>query len=463
MGFLDYVNSLLGKRVFVIGAGVSNTPLIEALLNAGVDVTVCDRRVRNELGSVAVMFEQKGAKLRLGDDYLSNIDADIIFRTPGLMPWNPELQEAVARGAALTSEMEVFLEVCPCKIIGVTGSDGKTTTTSLVGDILRNEGIKAYVGGNIGSPLLCKADAFGQDDIAVLELSSFQLISMTRSPHIAVVTNVSPNHLDIHSGMDEYVKAKSNILTHQADSDRVVLNLDNAYTRAYAGLAVGEKSFFSRSGKVSNGVFLKDGLIYESRLGSIAPLIQTDELFLPGIHNIENYMAAFAAVQGLVSVDAMKRTAREFRGVSHRIEYITQIHEVTYYNDSSASSPSRTIAALKSFDQKVILIAGGKSKGIEFDGLGKAIGKHVKMLYLTGMTAKHIRDAVVNAPGYNGEPGIFICDSLNHAAASASEAAVPGDVVLFSPASTSFDSFKNFEHRGEVFKDIIRKMDMHGK
>ena len=458
MGFAEYLGSLAGKRVFVVGAGVSNTPLIEALLGAGVDVTVCDRRMREELGAAADKFEADGAGLRLGDDYIDNIDADVVFRTPGLMPWNDCISAAAANGAVITSEMEVFFDVCPCPIIGITGSDGKTTTTSLIGDILKNEGRTVHIGGNIGMPVLCKADSMNKDDIAVLELSSFQLISMKKSPHISVVTNISPNHLDVHRDMKEYVDAKRNILAHQGNSDRAVLNLDNAYTRAYAGEASGETVFFSRCEKVDNGVFLKDGTIHLSQGGCTEPLMKTSGLYLPGLHNVENYMAAFAAVRGLAGVNAMQKTANGFSGVAHRIEHAKQLRGVRYYNDSSASSPSRTIAALKSFDKKVILIAGGKGKGVAFDELGKAIIAHVKTLILTGMTAWEIRESVENAPGYDGKPDVHTHENLEEAVIAASEIAEAGDIVLFSPASTSFDSFRNFEERGEAFKDIVRKL-----
>ena len=457
--FSEYIEGLKSKRVTVIGAGISNTPLIKALLAAGVDTTICDRQDRNDIGDLADHYESMGALLSLGYDYLKNLEGDVIFRTPGLMPWHPELLEAVARGAALTSEMEVFFDVCPCTIIAVTGSDGKTTTTSIIAKILEKEGRTVHVGGNIGTPLLCTADNMSPDDIAVLELSSFQLISMRKSPHIAVITNVSPNHLDIHGDFEEYYKAKSNIYIHQNSDGRAVFNLDNDYTRRFAESAPGEALFFSRCEKVRDGVYFDNGIIYESINGSSEAIMQGSEILLPGSHNVDNCMAAFAAVRGIASRTAMREIGRTFPGVPHRIELVREINGVRYYNDSIASSPSRAIAGMQAFNQKVILIAGGKDKGIDFDELGAEIVQHVKTLVLTGLTAENIRCAVMNATGYSGVPKIILREEFCDAVLAASESAESGDVVLLSPACTSFDRFRNFEERGETFREIVSRIE----
>jgi len=455
MTFREYLDNLSGKRVTVVGAGVSNTPLIEALLAAGVDTTVCDRRTRSELVEAADGFARSGAKLRLGERYLDDLQADVIFRTPGMMPSNPALTEAAERGAVLTSEMEAFFEVCPCKIIGVTGSDGKTTTTSIIAELLKNEGGNVHVGGNIGTPLLTGADGMGPDDVAVLELSSFQLITMSKSPDIAVVTNLSPNHLDIHRDMAEYTEAKRNIYRNQKSTDRAVFNFDNEPTRAFAASAPGEVLFFSRHERVRDGVYLDGGMIYQEAGGSAEAIVSADSILLPGMHNVENFLAAFAAVRGLAGRDAMIETVRTFNGVPHRIELVRTHRGVSYYNDSIASSPSRTIAGLRAFDKKVILIAGGKDKGIGFEELGAEIVSRVKTLVLTGLTAERISAAVTDSPGYSGSPPIFIRGDFTQAVLAASEAAGEGDVVLLSPACTSFDRFRNFEERGDVFKEIV--------
>ena len=458
MSFEEYIESLKGKRVAVVGAGISNTPLIGALLGAGIDTEVRDKRNRDELGGAERSFEALGARLNLGETYLDGLDADVIFRTPGLMPSHPAIRAAVRRGAELTSEMEAFFDVCRCKIIAVTGSDGKTTTTSIIAELLRKGGYTVHVGGNIGAPLLCSADDMRPDDIAVLELSSFQLITMKgKSPDIAVVTNVAPNHLDIHGDMEEYVESKRNIFVRQNKKNRAVFNLDNEITRRFAESAPGEVLFFSRREKVGDGVFLSDdGNIYEAYGGQVAAIMSAGGILLPGAHNTENFMAAFAAVRGLVGRDIMEETARTFGGVAHRIELICELRGVKYYNDSIASSPTRTIAGLRAFDQKVILIAGGKDKGVPFDELGPEIVARVKTLVLTGLTAEKICEVVQNAPGYEGSPEIIIRSDFRAAVLAARDAAGDGDVVILSPACTSFDRFKNFEERGDTFREIVK-------
>jgi UDP-N-acetylmuramoylalanine--D-glutamate ligase len=375
------------------------------------------------------------------------------------MPTNPAISEAVRNGALLTSEMEVFVDICPCKMIGVTGSDGKTTTTSIIAQLLRNEGITTHLGGNIGNPLLCDVDEMSADDIAVLELSSFQLVSMKKSPHIAVMTNLSPNHLDVHADMKEYFHAKRNIFAHQEPSDRVVFNFDNEFTTEYLKSAkVEDVLFFSTKENMRNGVRLEDGEIYDITDGEKEKIMTAADILIPGAHNIENFMAAFAAVRGLVSHATMRETALTFGGVEHRLELVRKFRGVSYYNDSIASSPSRAIAGLRSFEQKVILIAGGKDKGIPFDELGSEIISSVKTLVLTGKTAERIRDAVLNAPEYNGSPRIIIHKDFQDAVLAAADASQDGDIVILSPASTSYDRFNNFAERGEFFKKIVREL-----
>jgi len=455
----SFLNSLKSKCVAVIGAGISNTPLIELLLEAKIDTIVCDKRSYEELGEAAKRFEEQGAKLILGDGYLNDLEADVIFRTPGLMPTNTALKKAAEKGADLTSEMEVFFDICPCKIIAVTGSDGKTTTTSLIAEILKNDGKTVHIGGNIGIPLLNRADEMHPDDIAVIELSSFQLITMQKSPNTAVVTNLSPNHLDIHNDMDEYVEAKSNIFIYQTQADRAVFNLDNEITRNYAKRApAGEIFFFSMHTKVKNGVFLENGTIYESRNDDISVVMQARDIILPGEHNIENYLAACAAVSGSVSYDSIRKTARTFRGVEHRLEFVRELRGVKYYNDSIASSPSRAIAGIRALRKQgdLILIAGGKDKGIPFGEFGTEVMENVKTLVLTGAAAHLIHTAVENAPPKKLK--VIQSKDFEDAVLKASSAAEEGDIVLLSPACTSFDIFKNFEERGNTFKDIVNRL-----
>ena len=456
MTLRDYIESLRHKTVAVIGIGVSNTPLLELLLAEGIRVTACDKRSREQMGEQAEHLEQLGCELHLGADYLKDLDADVIFRTPGLRPDVPEIAACVDRGAVLTSEMEVFFEVCPCPIIAVTGSDGKTTTTTIIAELLKAAGRRVWVGGNIGHPLLCEADGMLATDYAVLELSSFQLMTMKHSPHIAVVTNLAPNHLDVHPDMAEYVAAKENIFRHQSGEDVAVFNADNDITAEQSHRAPGRARLFSRQGEVADGVFLRGEDIVCRSGGHERVVMTTGDIKIPGVHNVENYMAAIAAVDGLVPDEVIRDFAREFGGVEHRIELVRTYRGVRYYNDSIASSPSRTIAGLRSFHEKVILIAGGYDKHIPFDALGPEIVEHVKLLVLCGATADKIRTAVENAPGYQpGKPEIRDVTPFTAAVEAARDRAQPGDVVTLSPACAAFDQFKNFAERGKFFKSIV--------
>ncbi len=456
MTLQEYIASLRGRTVAVIGIGVSNTPLLRLLLREGIAVTACDRSDRAKLGALAEELEAAGAVLRLGDGYLQGLDHDVIFRTPGLRPDVPELEAARARGSVITSEMEVFFQVCPCPIIAVTGSDGKTTTTTIIAELLRAAGHTVHVGGNIGHPLLAEAGSIRPTDWAVLELSSFQLMTMTRSPHIAVLTNLAPNHLDVHKSMEEYVWAKENIFRHQQPGDITVFNLDNAITRELSAHAPGCALYFSRREEPGEGVFLRGQDIISRMDGRERVIMTTEDIRLPGLHNVENYMAAIAAVDGLVPDEIIKKFAREFNGVEHRIELVRTYHGVRFYNDSIASSPSRTIAGLRSFKEKVILIAGGYDKHIPFDVLGPEVVAHVKLLVLCGATAGKIRAAVEAAPGYRvGCPEIVEVTPFEKAVEFARDRAQSGDVVTLSPACAAFDQFKNFMERGKAFKSIV--------
>ena len=452
----EYFQTLKGKRIAVIGMGVSNTPLIEKMLQAGLQVLACDRRQRADFNGMIESLEQRGLKVSLGPGYLDGLEGiDVIFRTPGMRPDLPQLVRAVELGAELTSEMETFLQLCPCRIIAVTGSDGKTTTTTIIAGLLKAAGYRTFVGGNIGHPLLCEVDEIRPDDMVVLELSSFQLMTMKQSPSIAVITNLAPNHLDVHKDMNEYVSAKRNIFVYQDACDKLVLNGDNEITAAFAKEARGEVTMFSRKSQRDRGVWLKDGTVVHNN----RPVLAADEILLPGVHNLENYMAAIAAVDGLVPDEVIRSFARTFGGVPHRIELVRELNGVRYYNDSIASSPSRTIAGLRSFDQKVILIAGGYDKHIPYDVLGPEITRAVKTLILVGATGPKIKDAVMKAPDYQtGEPVILERDNLQEAVNTAYDMAKPGDVVILSPASASFDQFKNFEERGNTFKKYVNQL-----
>ena len=446
--FETYFSSLKDKKIAVLGLGVSNRPLVRLLLEFGCDVTGCDRTPREKLDNEVLELETQGCKLHVGEDYLDGVEADILFRTPGMHPGHPAIQTLVVKGAQVTSEMEVFFEVCPCNLIAVTGSDGKTTTTTLVSEMLKASGKTVWLGGNIGTPLLPLVRQMKETDYAVVELSSFQLMDMTRSPQRALITNLAPNHLDVHKDMEEYVDSKKNIFRFQTESDLLVLNADNAITAEFMGNGI--TRFFSRQGKNAH-VVLRDGMIYRGE----EAVLNSADILIPGVHNVENYMAAIAMVEGLVADETIRQVAKTFGGVEHRIELVRIKDGVRFYNDSIASSPSRTIAGLRSFSEKVILIAGGYDKHIPYDVLGPEICAHVKKLFLCGATAPQIRKAVEDC---GGQLEITDCGHFEAAVRSAAAAAEAGDIVLMSPASASFDEFKNFMVRGECFKKIVREL-----
>ncbi len=450
--FETYFESLRGKRIAVFGLGVSNQPLVRLLLEFGCDVLGCDRTPREGLDREVLELEEAGCKLQVGEKYLDGLEADIVFRTPGMHPGNPVLEALREKGAEVTSEMEVFFEVCPCTILAITGSDGKTTTTTLVSEMLKAAGKTVWVGGNIGMPLLPRVRQMCESDYCVVELSSFQLMDMKRSPHVALVTNLAPNHLDVHKDMEEYVEAKKNIFRFQNKNDVLIVNADNEITAPLVGN--GTTKAFSRQGKNVH-VRLEGDMITRGGV----PVLSRSDILIPGEHNVENYMAAICAVEGLVDDGTIRSVAGNFGGVEHRIELVRIRNGVRFYNDSIASSPSRTIAGLKSFPEKVILIAGGYDKHIPYDALGPEICAHVKKLFLGGATGRQICAAVEACPEFDPEQlEIVDCGDFESAVRAAAAAAVSGDVVLMSPASAAFDQFKNFMVRGEFFKKLVKEL-----
>lgn len=446
-----YKKSIEGKRVSVIGIGVSNIPLIRFLCENGAYVTARDKQSEKELGAALKKLENLNVKYVLGKNYLSDIEDDIVFKTPGMRYDVSELCEARERGCTVTSEMEVFFDLCPCKIIAVTGSDGKTTTTTLISEMLKSAGKKIWLGGNIGNPLIGEIEKISKDDIAVLELSSFQLHTMRKSPSVAVVTNMSPNHLDMHKGMEEYIDAKENIFRYQDENGVLVINADNDITSGFEKEAKGKVLTFSRKNKASAYLDGND-IIFNGR-----KIMSADDIKIPGTHNIENYLAAICAVDGLCSDKDIVKIAKNFGGVEHRIEFVRSLGGVSYYNDSIASSPARCEAGLNSFDKQVILIAGGYDKKIPFDSLGPVIKQHVKKLVLVGVTSEKIKKSVLDAK--MDKDSIFMCTEFEEAINKARELAEKGDVVLFSPACASFDMFKNFMVRGNRFKEIVNAFE----
>ena len=460
MTLQEYVQSLQDKKIAVIGIGVSNTPLIELLCANGCQVTACDKRTREQMGEEGSRLEALGAKLQLGEDYLEHLDQDVIFRTPGLMPFDPHLEAARARGSVITSEMEAFFALCPCRILAVTGSDGKTTTTTIISELLKAQGYRVHLGGNIGHPLLCEVPEIQANDFVVLELSSFQLHSMHGRPHVAVITNISPNHLDKHKDYQDYIDAKRSIFLEQTGDDRLILNLKDGQTAYYASAAASQLSYFSDAGTSEKGTFCLGDCICRVDGQTQEFIMRKEEILLPGEHNVQNYLAAFEATRGLVDAEVCRRVAMSFRGVEHRLEQVRVLRGVTFINDSIGSSPSRTIAGLHALKQKPIVIAGGYDKHIPFDSLGDELCRYAKRVFLTGDTAGKIKQAICASSLYT-ESQLPVCiledfdDAVHAAAASAEE----GDIVLLSPACASFDHFKNFAERGNHFKKLVMELN----
>ena len=453
----SFFKDIKGKKVCFVGIGTSNLPLIELFAKKGAVVSACDRQSYEALGDNAKRAEKAGAKLILGDDYLNNIDTDILFRSPGTPFFKPELEALKKKGVVITSEMEVFFDLCPCKIIAVTGSDGKTTTTTIISEMLKASGKKVHLGGNIGTPLLPIIESINENDYAVVELSSFQLISMRKSPEIAVVTNLAPNHLDIHKDMEEYVDSKKNIILHQNAFSKAILNLDNNISNSFSEYVRGKLVKFSRKSIVENGAYLDGETIVYNDYGKLTPIMNYKNIKIAGMHNVENYLAAISAVWGIVDVDTIVKVAETFGGVEHRAEFVRKFEGVEYYNDSIASSPTRTIlGTLSLYDEKIIIIAGGYDKHIPYEPLGPVICDKVKLLILLGDTAPKIEKAVKESDNYKeNNPVIINVDNMEQAVNAARKYAEKGDKVSLSPASASFGLYKNFMDRGNHFKNLI--------
>lgn len=456
-----FFDSMKGKTVAFIGIGTSNLPLIKQFADKGAKVLACDRKDFASLGDNGVKAKEYGAELILGDDYLQNIQADIVFRSPGTPFYKEELCRLRENGTVLTSEMEVFFDLCPCNTIAVTGSDGKTTTTTIISEMLKAAGKTVHLGGNIGKPLLPEIENILPDDWAVVELSSFQLISMRKSPDIAVVTNLAPNHLDIHKDMQEYIDAKKNIVLHQNAFSKAVLNLDNEIADSFSESVRGQLAKFTVKEPLFNGAYLDGTKIIYSDFGKTTEVMDYRDIKIPGMHNVENYLAAISAVWGIVDVDTIVSVAKTFGGVAHRAEFVREFKGVKYYNDSIASSPTRTaLGTLSLYQKKIIIIAGGYDKHIPYEPLGPVINDKVKVLILLGATAPKIEAAVKGAENYSADAITIInVTNMEDAVAAAAEHAQEGDIVSLSPASASFGLYRNFEERGNHFKAIVNGLE----
>ncbi len=454
-----YLDGLKGRRIGILGFGVSNAPVAELVWEAGAHVTVYDQKSAAELGPAAEKLAARGVAFRSGDGYADKLDDEIVFRSPGFLPTHPCLRRAAAAGAQITSEMALFFDCCPCTIVGVTGSDGKSTTSTVTAKLLEQSGKRVYLGGNIGTPLVGKLTQMTAEDFAVVELSSFQLMDMQRSPHIAVVTNVTPNHLDKHTDMAEYIEAKRAIFRYQQAGDLLVANFDNDVTRAFLDEAPARTRPFSRRNRSGEGVVCENGRIWLRSGGAEEPLLAAKQIRIPGNHNVENYMAAVGAAYEYVTQTDIAAVAETFGGVAHRLELVRTLDGVRYFNSSIDSSPTRTMAALSVFDGGLTVILGGSDKGISFETLGEALCEKAKRVILTGATAGAIEAAVRGAKAYRADaPEVCRVQSLPEAVRLARTKTCSGEVVLLSPACASFDAFKNFEERGETFRQAVNAL-----
>ena len=443
-----FKNEIKNKKVAVIGIGVSNKPLIKTLIEYGALVTAKDKNI--DLGEIKIELESLGVKFDLGDDYLKGLNKfDYIFRSPGVKPFLPEIKEAKENGVIITSEIEEVVNLAPCKTIGITGSDGKTTTTTIIGNILKEAGYNVHVGGNIGTPIFSKLEQIKENDIIVLELSSFQLMTFKSSTNISVITNISPNHLDYHNDYEEYILSKANIFLKDGNKE-LVLNADDEITDKFKAMYNNKLKLFSLGKKLTCGAYLKENKLWYND----TYICDEKDVKLVGIHNIANFLTAITAVFEMVKIEDILKVVKNFSGVSHRMELINSDNNIKWYNDSIASSPTRTIAGLKSFEDKIILIAGGYDKKISYEPLGKYLVDKVKILILLGDTASKIKEVALK---YDMEKTIKIVerDNMEEAVKYAKSVATQNDKIVMSPASASFDKYKNFEERGNHFTSLV--------
>lgn len=476
---LQYIN---GRTCEILGLGVSNLPLAKTLCELGVPLTVRDKKPLEELPSAAELLA-RGVEFVTGEDAFDHLSGELIFRSPGIRPDRAGLSEAVARGAELTSEIELFLSLTDAESFAVTGSDGKTTSTTLTGKFLTAEAKRSgkgtvLVGGNIGAPLLDRLPLTSANDRAVMELSSFQLMTVERAPDYSAITNLAPNHLDWHTGMDEYLEAKKHIVGET--TRRLVTNAECEVTAHFAEEILAGKTehrpalflfsskrasfaelFPKGAGKEDRAIYEKDGFIVLSDGATELPLLAISEIQVPGRHNVENFMTAIGLTYGSVDPSVYPAVAKEFHGVEHRLELVRTLHGVDYYNSSIDSSPSRTAAALSALrGRDIVVICGGYDKKIPFEPLAEALCHTVRAVVLTGQTGEKIERVLRAHPDHReGAPEIYRESEFANAVHTAKSVAREGGCVLLSPACASFDAFKNFAERGNTFREIVKNFE----
>lgn len=442
------------KKVLILGVGVSNLPLIDYLHNLGVKTYIRDRKTIEELsGEIRKKIEEYKIDYVLGDSYLDDLtEYDIIFRSPSILPNIKSLENAKNKGVYVTTEIEQVIKLAPCKVIGITGSKGKTTTTTILSTILEKLNYKVHVGGNIGTPLFSKLKDMNKDDIIVLEMSSFQLMNMEASPNISIITNISPDHLDIHANYQEYIDAKKYIFKNQNKEDILVLNEEDDIVKDMNKDTVSQVRYFGSINHNNNYYINDKNIYYNNEL-----VIDTAKLLLKGRHNHLNICAALTAIKDYINVDnkELESIVSGIKSVHHRLEYVRTINGVEWYNDSASTTPDKSMGGLNAFDKKIVLIAGGYDKNISYEEFGKPIVENCSKLILFGATKDKIYDSVMKQ---NSNIKIYKLNTLEEVVNKANEIATGDEVVLFSPASASFDMFKNAYQRGDLFKELVNKL-----
>ncbi len=455
----EFKRYIRNRKVAFIGIGISNIPAMKYLSKLGANVTGFDKKTYQQLGDICLELESMGIQLSLGEKYLDGlVGFDVIFRSPTVRPDIIQIQRELNMGAVLTSEIEMVMQMCPGKIIGITGSGGKTTTSTLIYNMLKEQGVNCYLGGNIGTPLFDKIDEMEENSIVVLELSSFQLLTMKKSPHIAVITSLAPDHLDVHTSLEEYYEAKTNIFKYQNENDILVLNYDNDILKEYIQQAKGKVKLYSKNTKLDNGIILDDGKVKIASNKVRRHVIDTSQIRMVGKYNVMNLCAAILATEGIVSIENVIKVAESFAGVHHRMEFVAQKNGVKYINNSIASSPIKAITSIEDIEEKIILLAGGYDKHVGFEEFATTIINKVKTVLLFGETKEKIRDAIAQKLEGLQQPSdikIIMCNNFEGAVKNAIQIANSGDVVVLSPGCASFDEFKNYQERGNKFKEII--------
>lgn len=461
--YQEFINELKSKKIAIIGAGVSNLPLIKILHNASCDITLFDKKELNDMeANTSKYLKENNIKTSLGDNYLEKLTGfDVIFRSPSFLPTNPYLVEEAKRGALITTEIEQVIRLAPCKVIGITGSKGKTTTTTILYNLLISLGYSTYLGGNIGIPLFEKLDEITENDIIVLELSSFQLMNMSVSPQISLITNISPDHLDVHGTYEEYIDAKKYIYKNQTKDDILILNMDDEIVSKFNVEAKGSVRYFKNISKneslIKDTFILKDNyIIYNDEI-----IVDTNNLLLKGSHNYLNICAALNAIKDYINIPFkdLEDIIKKIKSVEHRLEFVREIGGVKWYNDSASTTPDKALGGIYAFSEDIVLIAGGYDKNISYDSMAKPILDKVSKLILFGNTKDKIYKAVMEeSKKCNKSIPIYVMDTLEEVVSVAKEVSIDGEIVLFSPASASFDMFKNAYQRGDLFKNLVEKL-----